>query len=116
MTDILLKYSIVLLLGAAAVYYYTSLKIREIAIAAVRKHCQQMNLQLLDQSVSLYRVRPGLSNTNLLTLSRRFVFEFTSTGDERYKGEIVLLGNQVKKITLQPHRMPAAVEHTDANY
>lgn len=65
-----------------------------------------MNIQLLDQSVSLKKIRFGLTPKHSPALLRNYAFEFTSTGDERYKGYIDMIGIYVVNITLQAHRIP----------
>ena len=37
-------------------YFFSELKVRELTLQAARKHCQLMQVQLLDQSVGLCRV------------------------------------------------------------
>ena len=115
MESLLIKYLAVFFIGALLAYYFSSLKIREIAISSVRKHCQKMQLQLLDQSVSLSKVHFSFSKIHLLTLLRQFNFEFTSTGDERYRGEIFLAGSKVQHIRLQAHRMPDNINTIDSH-
>jgi hypothetical protein len=38
-------------------------------------------------------------------LWRAFYFEFTVIGDDRYVGRVVMLGNRVSEVQLDPHRM-----------
>jgi hypothetical protein len=35
---------------------------------------------------------------------RRFLFDFTSTGEERYTGRIIMLGQRIQHMELEPHR------------
>ena len=35
---------------------------------------------------------------------RRFMFDFTSTGEERYSGRVVMLGQRILHMELDPHR------------
>ena len=82
------------------------MRVRELATQASRSHCQQLGLQLLDQSVSLSITRPARNDEGRITIYRRYRFEFTSTGDERYKGHIDMHHQQVSTIHLEAHRLP----------
>ena len=41
-----------------------------------------------------------------IQLRRRYQFEFTSTGEIRNKGQIVLIGTRIKAIELEAHIFP----------
>ena len=95
------------LLAAVALLWWQNLKARESALKQVKRYCEREALQLLDQSVALR----GLSITRnpqngQLSLKRRYGFEFTSTGDERYQGNIELLGGRLLHIEVDAHRVP----------
>jgi hypothetical protein len=93
-------------LAITAYYYFLNLRLREIATIEVAKHCHSIQVQLLDQSVSLKRSRPALSSTSGLTLKNCYDFEFSTTGDKRYQGNIIMFGKRVESIWLQAHRLP----------
>ena len=78
---------------------------REIALRAVKEHCQQMDVQWLDQHVALRGFWFKRNREGRLCGWRAYRFEFSSTGDERYEGRVILLGRQVESIELQPHRL-----------
>ncbi|KGK41283.1 hypothetical protein LH51_15960 [Nitrincola sp. A-D6] len=95
------------LLAVVALLWWQNLKVRELALKQVKHYCNREALQLLDQSVALR----GLSITRSpqsgqLSLKRRYAFEFTSTGDERYQGYIELLGARLLRIEVDAHRIP----------
>ena len=79
--------------------------IRQQAYLAAQRHCRELGLQLLDQSVTLKRVRLKRNRAGGLSLLRVFVFEFASTGDERYFGEVQLLGQVLVDINVDLHRI-----------
>lgn len=95
------------LLALAGLLWWQNLKMREIALKAVKHYCQREDLQLLDQSVALkgFKFKRD-TQTGRLMLKRTYRFEFTSTGDERYKGDLVMLGQRVAGITTEAHRIP----------
>lgn len=94
-----------MLIGAALLFWYRGLAVRERALVAVRKHCDQMDLQLLDQTVALRSLWLQRDSSGRLRMRRRYNFEFTSTGDERYLGQVVFLGNRLDSIETQAHRL-----------
>ena len=91
-------------------YFYAGVAVREIALAAARAHCNEMNVQLLDQSVGIHRVWLKRGDDNKIHIWRNYQFEFTSTGNERYKGHIITLGKVVESTQLQAHKLPGSPE------
>jgi hypothetical protein len=76
-----------------------------LAKQTARKHCQQVGVQLLDQNILLKRIRIARSPHSLFALKRIYGFEFSSIGDFRYQGSIVLLGKRTQSIELEPFKM-----------
>ncbi|KAA0875165.1 DUF3301 domain-containing protein [Nitrincola tapanii] len=96
------------LLAALLMFWWQNLKKREAVFKAVKRYCQREHLQLLDESVALEAM--GLKRhpeTGYLLLTRRYRFEFTSTGDERYQGRVFLSGAQIDQIEVEAHRVDA---------
>lgn len=106
----LLTKIILLLLGTAALlYFYSSLRIRELAIDAARKRCADIGVQFLDQSVSASGTRlrrNAAQHGSHWIIERHYRFEFASTGEERYRGLVTMRGNRLAGIELEPHRLP----------
>lgn len=94
--------------AAAGLIAVDGMRVREIAVQASRKHCADLSLQFLDQSVSHSKTRPIRNNHGKLVVLRRYRFEFTSTGDERYKGYIEMHGQRLASIDLDAHRLPSS--------
>jgi len=99
---------ILLTVFALAWHFFSELKVREIALNAARLHSDKMDVQLLDQSVGVHRVWLKRGRDNRLHIWRNYQFEFTSTGDERYKGHVITLGEWVESVQLPVHRAPAS--------
>ena len=102
-----------LLALAIAGYYYSGMRARELAVQAARAHCKSLQLQLLDQSVSLRSTKIAPSKSSLLALQRDYEFEFTATGDERYCGKLSMLNQSPQSIWLQAHRLPTTPTNED---
>jgi hypothetical protein len=79
--------------------------IKQQALLAVREYCEQMDVQLLDDGIVLRGFWLKRNPRGQLQIWRSYLFEFSSTGDERYQGRIMLLGSVVESIELQPHRL-----------
>lgn len=85
-------------------YVFTAIKLKEMAQAAVKVHCAQADVQLLDGTVFLRKVRFGRDSRGNPALKREFQFEFTATGEDRNRGWVRLIGSRVQSIELAPHR------------
>ena len=85
MTDTLLPLILVLL-----VFYLwqAALKAREQARELGRALCAQAQVQLLDQTVALQRVRFARGDDGWLHLRRRYRFELSMDGADRHQGSL----------------------------
>lgn|SRR5690554_1138091 len=93
-------------LGLGVIYVWRALQAREIAYAAARRQCENMQVQLLDQSVYLRKLWFRRTNSGRLGFWRVYYFEFTVTGGTRYVGRVFMLGRRVEQVELEPHQMP----------
>lgn len=71
-----------------------------------------MDLQLLDETVALHKVRITKDNHNQVKLLRRYHFEFSIDGHDRYQGSITFLGHGVDHIQLD-HPDGQLILHSD---
>lgn len=92
-------------LCVAILYWRNALRIKERAYVAARKHCDSMQVQMLDESVYLRRMWLKRNSLGKLVLWRAFYFEFTVTGADRYFGRVLMLGNQLEAVQLETHRL-----------
>jgi len=89
----------------AVVIWWKNQGFKQMALKLAQRRCEELGLQLLDQSVALRGFKFVRNPSGQWVARRRFVFEFTSTGDERYQGSIELLGNRLLNLELEPHRL-----------
>ena len=68
-------------------------------------HCREHGLQLLDQSMVIVGFWP-VRDRGRLTFRRRYQFEFSSVGDRRSQGRLVLVGMRLESIELEPYKLP----------
>ena len=81
-------------------------KVKSIAMGHVYRLCKEQKLQLLDQTMVLKGVWPVRDGEGSLRLRRRYIFEFTSTGEARSQGSAELHGMRLHKLHLDPHLLP----------
>jgi len=79
----------------------------ELARQKSRQRCRNLGLVLLDDSVALEKLRLARNNHGRIEIWREYQFEFTSDGDQRYNGEITLLGKSLINIVMEAYRIPA---------
>ncbi len=87
-------------------YLWQSGKFKGRAREVASRHCQQLSLQLLDQSMVITGYWPARNAYGTLVMRRTYEFEFTSTGKRRYQGIIVLLGMRSESIDLEAYVLP----------
>lgn len=76
------------------------LKKRELAVKAARRVCDQADVQLLDESVALRKLRLQRNARQQIKLYREYAFEYSNTGDNRLPGRVYLLGEVVLDVNL----------------
>lgn len=94
-----------LTLVAGLWYWFSAKTLQELAFHAVTQRCEQLQLQMLDQYVALQNIRFGRDALGHRQIIRTYGFEFSSTGNERYHGQIILAGQQVKTIQFEAYRV-----------
>lgn len=94
------------LAGILAFYWWQSGLYKGRARDLATAHCQQLELQLLDQSMVIVGFWPVRSRAGKLVFRRTYLFEFSSIGDRRYQGRLVLEDMALKTIDLEAYRLP----------
>ena len=89
-----------LLAGASFVWFWMDgLRARELAVHHGMTLCHEAGMQLLDQTVSLRRVRVARRD-GLPTLIRRYGFEVSLNGSDRHRGHLDLGGHRLESWSL----------------
>jgi len=86
-----------LVLGGAW-YWSDSLKARERMLKTCARLCRDLGLQFLDETVTLASTGLGRSDTGWPELTRRYLFEFSGTGQDRWQGRATLAGQRVVSV------------------
>lgn len=84
-------------------HWWRSRDAKAFALQYAAKRCQELGLQLLDQSMVLRKSRLRFGNNSFLHWHRRYDFEFSSTGHERYPGSVELAGNRLLGIEMSAY-------------
>ena len=99
---------LLILAGVIAVYWWQSGLFKGRARELAAAHCRQLGLQLLDQSMVINAIRPVLSSGGRIEFRRTYQFEFSSTGDRRYQGQLVMQAMRLESIELEAYKLPDA--------
>ena len=86
-------------------YWFNAQKAKEIALGTAKDHCLAMEVQMLDDYVALNGIRLKRDKLRKMQIQRSFLFEFSSTGYERYQGTVLMLGRRVELINMEPYRI-----------
>ena len=95
------------LLVGGVLYLWRGGPFKDRALQLAAEHCRQHDLQLLDHSMVIVGIWPVRNPDGRLVLRRRYRFEFSSTGDRRYLGEVALAGMQLERIDLEIYKLPS---------
>lgn len=90
-----------LLLGAGCWFWIDGLRAREAAVEAARQACWREGWQLLDETVCLSRLRTTRDEDGRRRWLRTFEFEYSDTGDNRRRGWLSLIGQELSMLHLE---------------
>lgn len=94
---------------AAAVFWFSGRAAAETATQLGRRACSRAGVQWLDQSVHLLAVRLRRGQEGWLGLERHYGFEYSSGGEDRHAGRLVLHGRHLRSLVgPMPPKDPSA--------
>ncbi len=91
---------LILLMGVYGIYLFQALRVRELALVAARRACQQEGVQLLDESVSMRRISLSRDGDGRWRIWRQYRFEYSIEGTERQSGHVIMLGNRLQALVV----------------
>ncbi|MBL1262621.1 DUF3301 domain-containing protein [Candidatus Methylomicrobium oryzae] len=97
---------LIALLIAAYLYWRHAQQVKEAALAATRRQCRLCEVQMLDDYVALSRFGLERTKAGKLRILRRFTFEFSATGKDRYQDVCIMQGTEVVAIEMPAYRSP----------
>ncbi|WP_374605408.1 DUF3301 domain-containing protein [Arenimonas sp.] len=83
---------------ALAVFWFSGRAAAEAATVIGQRACASAGVQWLDQSVHLLAIRPRRGPDGWLGLERVYGFEYSTGGEDRHAGRIVLHGRRLKAL------------------
>ncbi len=89
-------------LAAVAGFWYSSLAARELANRVANETCASADVQMLDGTVAIHRLRLVRPAGAALAWQRTYFFDYTADGFSRQRGFVVLTGNDVDSVGLGP--------------
>lgn len=81
-------------------FWLDSMKCHDIAVATAKRETTNADVQLLDATVALDKLRLARNEDGQLGLRRSYRFEFSETGDNRRSGLILMQGSTVVTVRL----------------
>jgi Protein of unknown function (DUF3301) len=88
------------------IYWVDAMRARGIARLSGKVACDKAGLIFLDDTVVLHKIRFRRDGLGRLGIYRKYCFEFTSDGSQRYNGEISMFAKHVVNLTMEPYRIP----------
>jgi hypothetical protein len=92
-------------LAALGWFWLGSIRVLEIAREAGRQACSKANVQFLDDTVASTGLGLARTPSGRRVLRRTFRFEFSATGNNRIEGQVVMRGETVESVTMDPYEM-----------
>ena len=90
---------LVSLVCTVGVWYYFS-RMREYLVVEASRFCKELDLQFLDQTVTLKRIRFHHNKHSLLTLSFEYRFEVSQNGINRLTSSAFIKDMRLEKIII----------------
>lgn len=88
------------LIGLGVWFWLDSMTARERAVAAAMRACKSIDVQFLDQTVTLESLKPARNTQGHLVWRRIYGFEYSIQGVERRHGRAVLRGKVLEQVQL----------------
>ena len=97
--------AVLLALGATGWFWFHSLRMLEIAREAGKQACLRDTVQFLDDTVAGTGMSLARDSWGRRVLRRTYRFEFSETGNSRREGQVIMLGDRVESVTMEPYQM-----------
>lgn len=96
---------LLLVLAASGWFWLNSLRILEIARNAGKQACIRADVQFLDDTVARVGLAIARDRSGRRVLRRTYSFEFSETGNSRIDGQVVMLGDKIESVTMEPYQI-----------
>ena len=99
-----MELSIIIFIIAVIIYWLDSIRAKEVATKHAKTSCKNVLIEFLDETVLINKVWLRRNSYGQLAIYREYEFEFSSTGEYRYKGLVKLLGKQLLDVEMEPYQ------------
>lgn len=99
-----MELAIIIFLVAALYYWFDSINAKENATIHAKGECKKVLIEFLDDTVLIKKVRLRRNSQGQLSIYREYEFEFSSTGEFRYKGMVRLLGKYLIDVEMEAYK------------
>ena len=99
-----MELAIIIFLVAALFYWFDGIRAKENATIHAKAECKKVLIEFLDDTVLIKKVRLRRNAQGSLLIYREYEFEFSSTGEFRYKGMVRLLGKYLIDVEMEPYQ------------
>ncbi len=100
-----MELTIIIVLISGLLYWLDSIRGKENATTYAKNACKKVLLEFLDDTVLIKKVRLRRNTQGHMAIYREYEFEFSSTGEFRYKGQVRLLGKYLIDVEMQPYQL-----------
>lgn len=97
--------SLSLLTGALAWFWFDSMRALEAARNMGKQACIDANVQFLDDTVARTSQALARDKYGRRVLRRTYRFEFSETGNTRLEGLLILQGDKLESVTMEPYQI-----------
>ena len=99
-----MELAIIIILISSLYYWLDSIRAKEEATKHAKAACNKVLIEFLDDTVLIKKVRLRRNTQGQLSIYREYEFEFSSTGEFRYKGRVRLLGKYLIDVEMEPYQ------------
>jgi len=86
-------------------YWWNSVSAYEVAYAQARAACARLDLQFLDDTLDVIKLRLCRHPHGYMQFCRVYEFEFSSDGNTRYMGYVRLSGSKFETIDMDAYKI-----------
>ena len=94
-----------LILAAFGWFWFDSMLALEIARKAGKRTCDEAHVQFLDDTVARTALALVRDKSGSRIFRRVYRFEFSETGNSRLEGQLIMLGNRIESVTMEPYQI-----------
>jgi hypothetical protein len=94
-----------ILLAALGWFWFDTLHVLEVARKAGKQACSELNVQFLDDTVANIKLSLTRDITGRRVWRRTYRFEFSETGNSRLEGHVIMLGDKVESVMMEPYQI-----------